>query len=623
MLFFFWNLAILPKSWSCVTTPMRSSKEFLSAESNMTMNAWIRQRYSLPKGRRVGGFSAFSGSSGKAIPVKGQLSSLLQSAPLLSNLVPSEADFLALTAGHHFYRPFYFESNDFFELPVTKLQLTQRAAEKLWSHPIWLRSDTLETIRAVAAPLESPHAMWLPQCGTTFRSLESLPPKSQHNILNSFRVPSSIPRTGAHLVLAPNYIHFLPHCGRLESHAPEMTSSQMPPSMSRQWYTWQPATPQFSQLFDAAWDLCHPIVERSKTKPRGSRASMREVPPQHPREKMWVAVSAAVACHAEALRTYYHLPQGATVTTPPHAGLFFNASQLFFNRVLQEKTDEVMARIAELDRSATNIVSIGCEPIADESPWSATISSRARWPPSVSSRVSSLFSVTQHDLLHSEAQIDRDESTSPSADAFMSLLSDDAAACADAEGIRYDAVSEVPVEVADSDEQDTVAAHDMDQNRDESPDIDTHRFISSQDVDVYLDDVASHDARCCTLDADEEVSYEIGGAAVAASNESVAIDDDVACHDLLYMDANVFAEHEPIDGVECGTEQQHLDSVAAADSAVYLHPASGISAMATLSTVHVRGSNGAFSIHQGTPETIHDFEELSSEAASFSPKGLA
>lgn len=255
------------------------------------------------------------------------------------------------------YMPFYLEGNNFFETPVCKAQLTMRALERSWSNPLWLRQETVDVLRLKAAPLEAPLGLWLPQCSDTFRPLSSLPPKVQHIILRDLPVNSLLLDTG-HVVLALDYLRVLAELGGVTNGirgGATFTPPMKPASMARPRYTWQQVTPQFGEMFDRAWAIAEPAVARQITVPLGSRSSAREVPPKHPRRRMWVSMRCAATVHSEAYRAFYALPfENITVKTPHHGGLFYNAAQLFPNELLQQKTLDVMARVAEVERKRGN-----------------------------------------------------------------------------------------------------------------------------------------------------------------------------------------------------------------------------------------------------------------------------
>jgi hypothetical protein len=230
------------------------------------------------------------------------------------------------------YMPFYLEGNSFFEMPVTKVQLTMRAFERSWSNPLWLRQETVDVLRLKSAPLEAPLGLWLPQCGEMFRPLASLPPKVQHIILRDLPINSFLLDT-SHVVLAMDYIRVLAELGGVTNglKAPSNYAPPMKPaSMARPRYTWQQVTPQFGEMFDRAWDIAEPAIQRQVASPIGSRSSSREVPPVHPRRRMWVSMRCAASVHAEAFRSFYALPfESITVTTPHHGGCFTTQRNCF------------------------------------------------------------------------------------------------------------------------------------------------------------------------------------------------------------------------------------------------------------------------------------------------------
>lgn len=320
----------------------------------MSSPAWSAPRAYFSS-HRDGSELLTSFTTGKRRPVTHGFWASAISAKMAQFVAPSE--FQALHgAPAASYMPFYLEGNNFFEMPVCKIQLTMRAFERSWSNPLWLRQETLDPLRLKAAPFEAPLGLWLPQCGETFRPLCSLPPKVQHVILRDQPINMFLPE-GSHCVLALDYMRVLTELGGLTNghKGGQFAPPLKPSSMARPRYSWQQATAQFTEAFDRAWAIVEPAVNRQVSLSLGSRSSSRDVPPRHPRQKMWVSMRCAASIHAEAYRSYYALPFDAiTVTTPHHGGLFFNAAQLFPNQLLSEKTLDVMERIAEVERKRGN-----------------------------------------------------------------------------------------------------------------------------------------------------------------------------------------------------------------------------------------------------------------------------
>jgi hypothetical protein len=252
-------------------------------------------------------------------------------------LATSPAEALALSQGNWQYRPFNFDANSFFELPSSIYQLTLHASEKGWSSPIWLSAETAQALSFIAAPYEVPLPLWLPQCNERFRPLYSFLPEVQHTLLKNYRVPTGICDSG-HVVLSMEHHRYL-HGLTTVANADCAMMSVKPQ------FVWQNATRQFGPIFDNAWDIASPIIERSRKFATGSRPNKREIAPPHPRTKMWISLEAARHSHVAHREWSTPMPMSASAYPPSFAGLFYNACQFYASALLTEKTLEALEKM--------------------------------------------------------------------------------------------------------------------------------------------------------------------------------------------------------------------------------------------------------------------------------------
>ena len=278
------------------------------------------------------------------------------------------------------YEPFNFDNNDFFEQGFAREQLTLRAAEKLWRNPVWISEATVRELELTPMPMEVPTPLWMPLCGSTFYPLRALPLNVQQLVLKKFRLPLNNrhhQQNRQHLVLTHNFAHYSWNNNRSSSSLIKHVQGGgggggdgggdlaetygATANVSSRSLAWHVAPMVHEPLFTAAWRdfmnyhlLQKEPREEALNQLRGASSRVRhaQIAAQSQLDRVWISKDARGAIQRDP-GVKPNLPVGGTggmVVTPSHVGMFYNAAQLFSNKLLVEKSNEALERMLLLQR---------------------------------------------------------------------------------------------------------------------------------------------------------------------------------------------------------------------------------------------------------------------------------